>query len=101
MVAVRKNERQAHLVQARVDDDLKQRIETYAAEHGLSLSEAVRSLLAFAVTEAEDPTTRILYATFCELRMQWMHLLKEGMQSGLQAVNTWATDIFNKQIGDV
>ena len=99
MAAARKPDTKYIMVSARVDEHLKKRIEAHAAEYNLSLSEAVRSLLAFAVTEGEDPRTRVLYATYADLRLQALRLLKEGMVNGLSMMNSWLADTLRKEVG--
>jgi antitoxin component of RelBE/YafQ-DinJ toxin-antitoxin module len=84
-----------YLVAAKVNGDLKQRIERFAEENDLPMSEAIRTLLAFAVTEAEDPRTRVLYAAFCNLNVKFYGMMREGLRQSVQAINGYLLDSLN------
>lgn len=87
MAATGNGRRKAHHVAAKVDADLKKRIEAFAAEHGLEQSEAVRTLLSFAVMQNEDPKTRVMYALYNNLNMQCNRLLQDGLKAGMLTIN--------------
>lgn len=85
-----------YAITIKVTPDLKQRIEQFAAQYNLSISDATRTLLAFAVTEAEDPRTRMLYATYCRLNTQLYRVLENSLRSGVDAMHDWLLTNINQ-----
>jgi len=78
-----------YAITIKVTKDLKDRIEQFAGTYNLSVADATRTLLAFAVTEAEDPKTRMLYATYCSVNAKLHKMLQESLRSGVDSMHDW------------
>jgi hypothetical protein len=88
--------RKAYQVAAKVDADLKRRIDEFAVQYGMEPSEAIRTLLSFAVMQNEDPKTRIMYALYNNLNVRCYRLLQAGLEAGMGNINKWLIDSIGK-----
>ena len=78
-----------YAITIKVTKDLKDRIERFADTYNLSTADATRTLLAFAVTEAEDPKTRMLYAAYCSVNAKLHKMLQDSLRSGVDSMHDW------------
>jgi hypothetical protein len=99
-MAATSGKRKAHQVAAKVDGDLKRRIDEFAAQYGMEPSEAIRTLLSFAVMQNEDPKTRIMYALYNNLQVRCYRLLQEGLKAGMGNLNKWLIDSIGNAMND-
>jgi len=79
----------------KVDRDLRARIDAISDEMDQETSETVRMLLAFAVTEHDDPRTRVLYAVYNNVTMRCYRILQEGTKTTVAKLNTFILDGLN------
>ena len=91
-MAATSGKRKAYQVAAKVDGDLKRRIDEFATQYGMEPSEAIRTLLSFAVMQNEDPKTRIMYALYNNMQVRCYRLLQEGLKAGMGNLNKWLID---------
>lgn len=88
------------MVSAKVSPELKERIDRFASEQDLETSEAIRTLLAFALTEAEDPKRRIIYALYNNISTRCYTMVQEGLTLGLANINQWVAESIGRAMSD-
>lgn len=89
-----------HMVAAKVSPELKQRIDRFAQTYDLEPSEAIRTLLSFALTEEENPKTRIMYALYNNISIRCYKMLQEGLTAGMTNINQWLVDNIGRMMSE-
>lgn len=100
MAATTNRKRKAYQITAKVDEDLKRRLDAFAAEYGMDPSEAIRTLLSFAVMQNADPKTRIMYALYNNLNIRCHRLLQDSLKVGMSSINKWLIDSIGKVVDE-
>lgn len=100
MVDISSGKRKTHQVTVKVDAELKRRIDEFAVMYSMDSSEAIRTLLSFAVMQNEDPKTRIMYALYNNLNMHCHRLLQDGLKAGMLNFSRLIQDTIGQVLAD-